>query len=507
MKLFTRKNFQRALFILACLVTIVFLLWQFENFRGRRAWEKHKAAALARGQVVEAKDLIPPPIPDASNFAAIPLFKPLFDYAPGTQKHKDEPAADKVLKYFDSMPQHYTSTNLSASNSWISGLVDVRLFVAGITNEQAASTDQTGAPLIPAKEAAMQTLTFLSRFDDALGQMEQAASRPGSRFPIAYDSIPTALMPLPHLRVLRNASHALCVRSAARLELGQTEAAAKDIFLSWRLADSIRTEPIMISHLVRLAMINLSFQPIADGISRGAWSDSQLEAFQRQLLSTDLFPELKKTIEGEIVLCGITSIDQLCRGSVKSSFLDDSDRRILGYWPDGWYCLEMLNYHRLMNAFEEVVTDKPLIDPHAVEQIAATNRKTLSSGPVRLILSHSILSAILVPAVERVVNRTSKMQTGLYIAGLACALERHRRTHGSFPEALDPLHNLLGRPVPPDVIQGLPLLYRRDGTNSYILYSVGWDTRDDGGKIAVKKPGEETDPPQDWVWRPVSRTN
>ena len=95
MKLFTRKNFQRALFILACLVTIVFLLWQFENFRGRRAWEKHKAAALARGQVIEAKDLIPPPIPDASNFAAIPLFKPLFDYAPGTQKHKDEPAADK----------------------------------------------------------------------------------------------------------------------------------------------------------------------------------------------------------------------------------------------------------------------------------------------------------------------------------------------------------------------------------------------------------------------------
>jgi hypothetical protein len=53
-------------------------------------------------------------------------------------------------------------------------------------------------------------------------------------------------------------------------------------------------------------------------------------------------------------------------------------------------------------------------------------------------------------------------------------------------------------PLPQDVITGEPYKYRRTDDGQFILYSVGWDEKDDGGV-----PGKtEWDYKQgDWVWQ------
>lgn len=65
-------------------------------------------------------------------------------------------------------------------------------------------------------------------------------------------------------------------------------------------------------------------------------------------------------------------------------------------------------------------------------------------------------------------------------------LEIHRSLTGSFPAALDLLAPELREQLRPDPISGKPFAYRVDGpSDSYFLYSIGADGRDDGGDFDI----------------------
>ena len=66
---------------------------------------------------------------------------------------------------------------------------------------------------------------------------------------------------------------------------------------------------------------------------------------------------------------------------------------------------------------------------------------------------------------------------------VAIALELFRRAHGTYPASLDELVPAFLPAVPPDRHTGKPLNYERNDGNP-VLYSVGVDLDDDGGKVA-----------------------
>jgi ABC-type transport system involved in multi-copper enzyme maturation permease subunit len=82
------------------------------------------------------------------------------------------------------------------------------------------------------------------------------------------------------------------------------------------------------------------------------------------------------------------------------------------------------------------------------------------------------------------------------LAELRCAVailavERYRLAHGNWPKSLDDLAPAFLREVPADPFDGKPLRYRRlpDGV---VIYAVGFDGTDDGGKLdrgASRLPG------------------
>ncbi len=84
---------------------------------------------------------------------------------------------------------------------------------------------------------------------------------------------------------------------------------------------------------------------------------------------------------------------------------------------------------------------------------------------------------------------------------MACALERYRLAHGNYPETLDALAPQFIAAVPHDIINGQPLHYRRTEDGNFVLYSVGWNEIDDGGKIVFSKGGRVDTEKGDWVWR------
>jgi hypothetical protein len=65
----------------------------------------------------------------------------------------------------------------------------------------------------------------------------------------------------------------------------------------------------------------------------------------------------------------------------------------------------------------------------------------------------------------------------------AIALERYRVRHGAYPGTLALLTPEILTAVPLDFMDGQPLRYRLTGDGHFLLYSVGLDGVDDGGKM------------------------
>jgi hypothetical protein len=86
------------------------------------------------------------------------------------------------------------------------------------------------------------------------------------------------------------------------------------------------------------------------------------------------------------------------------------------------------------------------------------------------------------------------------MASTACALERHRITHGTYPELLQQIDPAI-MPTPPlDLFATKPFHYKLLSDGRFQLYSIGPNMKDDGGTIVITKTeGVDTDQ-GDWVW-------
>ena len=87
------------------------------------------------------------------------------------------------------------------------------------------------------------------------------------------------------------------------------------------------------------------------------------------------------------------------------------------------------------------------------------------------------------------------------MARIACALERFRLARGEYPASLDVLAPQFITKLPHDIIGGQPLKYRRSDDGQFVLYSVGWNEKDDGGQVELTESGRVDMDKGDWVWR------
>jgi len=89
----------------------------------------------------------------------------------------------------------------------------------------------------------------------------------------------------------------------------------------------------------------------------------------------------------------------------------------------------------------------------------------------------------------------TKARRRLVIA--AIALERHRVAHGSYPKELQSVVPDVLESVPVDFMDGKPLRYRLCEPGAFVLYSVGLDCVDDGGKFSMAKKTRDEFPKLD----------
>ena len=489
---------------LIVLLLVLVFFYAEENWRGRQAWAAYQRVLKAKGLDFNWHALAPPPVADRDNFAMTPFFAALFDYAPGTHTPRDMVAYNRSAS-FAQTGAPYSEARRSSDpvpamferrRTDLAGGLQLYRQTKGRPNPAGEVKTDDGNRVV----VAAAVLGELAKFNPVLGELRAASHRPQARFNFSYDETNTWRSPQPHLLVLKRVSNVLTLRASAELALWNATAAADDMQLVFKLANSIHDEPFRSSLWARDAMLTNARQIIWEGLADRRWSEAQLKEFQSRLHELNLLSDLQRPLRVEQA-----SRNDLFNELHRNPTMIKDWQLGPGFWnralpyylwlmPSGWMYREQVAYHR---AFEEQLlaaldTEATRIQPWLVYQAGH------GCAPL---WKHHLLADILLQTIGWPMTQAAFAQTVNNQTILACALERYRQANGQFPVTLEALSPQCIATIPNDVTTGESLKYHRTEDGRFQLYSIGWNGKDDGGKVAVNPDGKTADINQgDWVW-------
>jgi hypothetical protein len=514
--LFSWRNLKRALIGFAFLSLLVALFYVEENIRGKWDWDNYKRELEAKGEKFDFASFIPPPVPDGQNFALTPIVSGCYGQVLDRRGNRIQPPNTNVV---DRLEMSISDESLlgwptNGSGFWWEGTkIDLKVWQQYY---RALSAKTNEFPVLPQPQTpAADVLLALSKYDSTIEELRRASQLPYSRFPLDYTNKVPAEILLPHLSALKQCSQVLQLRATAELENGQSEKSLADINLMLRLTDSIRSEPFLISHLVRLIVLEMALQPIWEGLAEHKWSDTQLVDLEQELGKLDILADLQFSMRsdraGEI---GTVEYMRQHRNYLEL-FFDNGDSNDFSIWddsfnwryrimmmgfylkPDGWFYESELAIAQVCQHWYLPIIDvqQQLVSPEIGRQ-ADEFLASWKSTPM------NVIAKMMLPALNAAAMRFAREQISVDMARTACALERYRLAHGEYPESLDALLPQFISKLPHDIIGGQPLHYRRTSDGQFVLYSVGWNEKDDGGVLGylphLPMPSFELG---DWVWQ------
>jgi hypothetical protein len=498
---FTRRTLGRILVGLAALATLIAVVCAEENWRGKRAWERYRHELEAQGEKLDFKYYIPPLVPDAQNFAMTPFLAPLFDFNPSPRQEGQSLWRDtngysrisSLLEHLGTSEQATTDRNQSRTSQRMTDLKGWAAALTGKTNQAPA------APSLTRAEAAAEVLRGLEKYNPVVDELRSASQRPYARFNIRYEEDFAPAILLPHLACLKSAAVLFQVRASAELALDRTDQAWSDTKMALYLADTLRDEPFLISSLVQVALVHISLKPIWEGLAEHKWSDAQLVEIEQRLGKINLLADA--AMRGERAL-SLRTVEQLRDHGIIDA--DDSSKRLPGpgyLLLGGFFYQNELSIARVYQQFFVPVADAT--SQRMFPSRAIANDAALLSAMAGGFRPYKLFARMLLPALVGAETKFAFGQTRVNQAIVACALERYRLAEGRFPESLEPLSPRFLAAMPHDVVTGAPFIYRRTPDSQFILYSVGWNEKDDGGAIVLPggKDHKRDLAEGDWVWQ------
>jgi hypothetical protein len=320
-------------------------------------------------------------------------------------------------------------------------------------------------------------------------------------------------MPIPNFVALRMLAQTLSQRAQCCLLLGEPEQALRELTLVHDLSRFLEARPsshalTLVAAMINVAISGVYVEVISDGLRLHTWREPELSALQAQLQEVNLPPQVLQAFRCErAALCRTletkppTELSSLVYGKPNPGLWQKVKNPafwVLSQMPRGWLYENMTAiaeaHQKLLNAFDPKLR---VIRPLEFDQSCRKIEKAFSHlSPL------TFIAAKIVPNYSRAWQATAQNQTRAHQALLACALERYRLAHGTFPSNLAGLVPDFLQSVPQDLVNGQPLHYILKDKNRFLLYSVGWNEADDGGLAARTKTGSIDPGKGDWVWQP-----
>ncbi|MGC1479532.1 MAG: hypothetical protein WA771_03440 [Chthoniobacterales bacterium] len=426
-------------------------------------WRELVKTYEQNGEPIYYEDVIPPELPSEQNFFSSATFAPIVpgvvippNLPPGLLQRALYPGRGiQVGTLLATAAQAPGGASLEA-------IADI-LLEAGLTNPK---TDYL--------LAGDRILAAIEQLGLDFTELTLTADRPGSQFPINYFAKITP--DLPHLPYLEALGDWLVIKTIAEISTGDTEAAAIDSLLIWRLAASVSAEPFLPSQQTRRKLLGLFVATIRSGLQRGAWTDEQLIAFSSALEHNGTLNDFAWALRGE--RSQLNSIVHTALSDRKP----EASAEVTSWLGDDVASLDMTGLRvrqvAANRAFQHLIntlTGSSALSPTAIrppEDVAEELPETAEAQLDRLAGEAAIFAQV---------------EVSLLQARLAVALERYRLATGEYPEELEAISPDFIEEIPNDPVTGELFAYRRDFPTSYLLSSPGW-------------PGEDGAAARPWAW-------
>lgn len=510
-----------------------------QNITGRKAWERYVREAggwvdsvdsedfavpsSPKRNYVWMKDVIPPPLADEKNFATHPYWQWIFKAAAHPQGEQgmlkeltgeDKSAAERWSSFRAGVPDQ--------RNNWRASLDKVRRADLSLFFKDDSKAKGEAPEAIPILEEALALWDKKLEPNRVVAEelRQYLKERPECRYPIQYNLDNHGLFSaplLPHLGALLDLAHYSEASALIHLARGESAPAQEDIFYILNLADTLQREPFPISLTIRMSISRVALDVLWEGIEAQAWSAEQLKQLQERFGKVNFWNDQKLSMMGDraihnqelagdlrwmdVLINKIYAVQETytAPGAESEGFFKKAKTRLR---PIGWYYRELLEFNLMMDSLLNIFDDedqryKPTELTETFKTLAYYRNPDSGAKYARLIVAYESI----VRGTETNFRSAAYNQFLNQAAEIACALERYRLANGRYPASLKALGEFLPEEnLPRDWVNDRPPQIRLTDTG-YLLWSAGWDRKDDGGTRS-QEAGAPVE--GDWVWE-ISR--
>ena len=268
------------------------------------------------------------------------------------------------------------------------------------------------------------------------------------------------------------------------------------------IGDAVGQAPGLISPLIEMIFHRMAIATAERVLLDSTPSPSACRDLEERLSRLELRSHLVRGLESDLAQ-GLEGIRDLAEspdpvhaaaaaiGGAASAERPSGGRagpRLLVQW---WFASDELFYLRSMTYYVEQAKVLPFrLDPHLDARCDQIEARVESKS----LLPPHLLSSVMLPFFRNALRRAGDDETTIDLTRVALLLKAYRGEHGEYPPSLDELQNQAGKELPLDPCSGQPFQYRRNGSG-FILYTVGTDGVDDGGKVSFRAGQESPIPP------------
>lgn len=441
---------------------LVYVIWLgISAIRLRRAY----AALEKDGRPVEAGQVIPVQVPETENAALLYKSAALL-LAATPAPWNDEPIPEGISR--DESINRERLRNLMGYLGHLS-----HAFLTG--------------SMEPDKRAELEALFARDVVMQSLSTIELGTERPSCRFDRDYQA--GLNMPLPFLLHIKDLTNILGAKARLEDQAGRLSNAWDLALTQLQFANALRADPIIVSQVVRISQISLACQTVQHLCAAGLPNEQQYDALELVLRGFDDISPLIVAVDGERLLFGEWVFDQppdKLKQIVQEYVYEEYAPSVFRWLQSQRVCFRpalLADHAAYVHIMHEHVR-------HLEGEYARADFGTAERAADEAEQRHPLTGA-LVPAMRRVKHLYACMTAEVRVTRAGLALLRYQQEHDAWPESLDTLDlEALDDPF----VEG-PLRYQPE-TDGFLLYSLGPDQQDDGGR--PQEPKQETG--YDIVW-------
>lgn len=280
----------------------------------------------------------------------------------------------------------------------------------------------------------------------------------------------------PNLSEIRKCAFLLRLESVYSSENGDSTIVVNSIKSIFGAARTLSREPILVSQLVRIAIENLGISSLEYSMNRITFSNEEMNELG------DVFQKAEDSSGMKLALVG----ERCFTLSVFENPMSISNNVIGGGLP----ATPLLGIYKALGIMDKEAVifldlEKEYIDAFelpAYKQIVAFEaiQVKVDALPRVYLFLHNLM-----PAYSRVIVLNIRNIAHLRTAQTALAVQRYRLNNGRLPDSLDKLVPDYLKSVPLDPFDGKEIRYKKL-ERGFVIYSIGEDMKDDGGKEQPK---------------------